>query len=307
MSLLAVAFDEARTESAGRILTKRICAVIRDAVEPLAPGQMGRYDDDYEERAFGDNVTKWGTPVVLIETGAGPAIAPDECADPPELRRAAHGPRRDRVRARGAAAAARYESLPKNGDRLFHTLITNATLVPGTGVAPFTSDIGVVAQRTVRVVDGERRMGISARIDDLGDLRVYGALETIDATGLVVAPLVDQSVDARAPPFTSTSRAYCQRASPWASRRRSCCFAARALPGSSPSSACFASETRRCPRGLPLFFLLLALDRPDEGRAAGRRHRRVRALDGLPDDLVQFEFGRHVHFLEVHLEDACAP
>ena len=40
-----------------------------DALEPFAPGQVARYDDEFEVRAFGDNVTKWGTPVVLIETG----------------------------------------------------------------------------------------------------------------------------------------------------------------------------------------------------------------------------------------------
>jgi hypothetical protein len=194
MSLLAVAFDEARTESPGRILTKRIGAVIRDAVEPLAPGQMGRYDDDYEERAFGDNVTKWGTPVVLIETGAWAGEHADEALtrlNYVALVTALDALASGRVE---TAAVARYESLPRNGDRLFHTMITNATLVPGTGVPPFTSDIGIVAQRTVRVVDGERRMALAARIDDLGDLRVFGALEVIDATGLVVAPLIDRSL-----------------------------------------------------------------------------------------------------------------
>jgi Zinc carboxypeptidase len=53
ISLLSVAFDEARTENAGRKLTKQICAVIRDALEPFASGQIGRYDDEFEVRAFG--------------------------------------------------------------------------------------------------------------------------------------------------------------------------------------------------------------------------------------------------------------
>jgi hypothetical protein len=193
MSLLSVAFDEATTVSPGRVLTKRVCAVIRDAVDPLAPGQVGRYDDSYEERAFGDNVTKWGTPVVLIETGAWPGDQPDEALtrlNYVALVTALDALASGRVR---SAAVDRYDTLPMNGDRLFHTLVRNATLVPGTGVAPFVADIGIVAQRTVRVVNGERRMGLSARIDDLGDLRVHGALEVIDATGLVVAPLVDGS------------------------------------------------------------------------------------------------------------------
>jgi hypothetical protein len=198
MSLLAVAFDQARTESPGRLLTKRICAVIRDAIEPLAPGQMGRYDDEYEERAFGDNVTKWGTPVVLIETGPWAGERPDEALT--RLNYVALLTALDAI-ASGRVATApveRYESLPMNGDRLFHTLVTNATLIPGTGVPPLVADLGVVAQRTVQVVDGERRLGVSARIDDLGDLRVFGALEVIDATGLVVAPIVEPSLTAGA-------------------------------------------------------------------------------------------------------------
>ena len=73
ISLLSVAYDEARTENAGRKLTKQLCAVIRDALEPFASGQIGRYDDEFEVRAFGDNITLWGTPVVLIETGPWPS------------------------------------------------------------------------------------------------------------------------------------------------------------------------------------------------------------------------------------------
>jgi len=69
ISLLAAALDEADTETPGRVLAKRACAVIRQSVEALAPGQVARYDEDFEGRAFGDNLTKWGTPVVLIETG----------------------------------------------------------------------------------------------------------------------------------------------------------------------------------------------------------------------------------------------
>jgi murein tripeptide amidase MpaA len=47
ISLLAVAFDEARSDNAGRILAKKTSAVIRDAIEPLIPGQIGRYDDEF--------------------------------------------------------------------------------------------------------------------------------------------------------------------------------------------------------------------------------------------------------------------
>ena len=68
--MLSVAYDEARSVNAGRLLTKKLAAVVRDAIDPLAEGQIGRYDDSFEVRAFGDNLTLWGTSVLLIETGA---------------------------------------------------------------------------------------------------------------------------------------------------------------------------------------------------------------------------------------------
>jgi len=196
ISLLSVAFDEARTESPGRLLTKQICAVIREALEPLAPGRIGRYDDEFEVRAFGDNVTKWGTNVVLIETGPWPAAEPD-----PHLVRlnfvalmtALDALATGRVR---QADKKVYESLPVNESNEFYLLIRNAAVVSGTGIAPFTADIGIVAKRVVRGEGGERTTQLEAQIDDLGDLHPFGALEDVNAAGLVVAPRWDPAIKA---------------------------------------------------------------------------------------------------------------
>lgn len=194
VTLLSVAFDEALTESPGRLLTKQLCAVIRDALEPLAPGRIARYDDEFEVRAFGDNLTKWGTSVVLIETGPWPAGEPD--APLVRLNFVAIVTALDAL-ASGSVRQAdkkRYETLPRNETDLFYLLIRNATVMAGTGVAPFTGDVGIVANRGVREVDGRRQTRLAARIEDLGDLRVFSALESIDATGLVIAPLYDLQI-----------------------------------------------------------------------------------------------------------------
>lgn len=189
MSLLAVAYDEARSDNEGRVLAKKLSAVIRDAVEPMAPGRLGRYDDEFEVRAFGDNVTRWGTSVVLIEIGPWPGPEPDRALV--RMNFVALLSALDALASGRAHEAdpARYESLPLNESRLFHTLIANATIVTGSGVAPFTGDVGIVGTRVVSRDGGGRALGWAARIEDLGDLRVYGALETVDATGLTVAPL----------------------------------------------------------------------------------------------------------------------
>ena len=87
-----------------------------------------------------------------------------------------------------SADPARYESLPVNEARLFAIRITNARTIAGTGVPPFTGDVGVGATRTVRTVDGRRTIAVSGRIEDLGDLRGYAALEEINGTGLTLVP-----------------------------------------------------------------------------------------------------------------------
>jgi len=188
ISLLSVAYDEKRSENAGRVLTKKLCAVIRDSLEPFASGQMGRYDDSFEERAFGDNVTLWGTPVVLIETGPWPAEEPDS-----------HLVRLNFIGivsaldalATGSVHQAdpkRYESLPMNESGLLYVLVRNATVINGAGVAPFLADIGISGSRRVRTVEGERQMQVVTNISDMGDLRKSGAMRVIDATGMTAVP-----------------------------------------------------------------------------------------------------------------------
>jgi hypothetical protein len=191
ISLLSVAYDEQRTENAGRKLTKKLCAVIRDSLEPFASGQIGRYDDEYEVRAFGDNITLWGTPVVLIETGPWPSEQPDPALV--RLNFIAILSALDSL-ATGAVERAdprRYESLPMNESGLLYVLVKNATVINGAGVPPFIADIGIVAARRVRTTEGRRELQMSLTIDDMGDLRTAGALRTIEATGMTIIPADD--------------------------------------------------------------------------------------------------------------------
>jgi hypothetical protein len=194
ISLLSVAYDDARSENAGRQLTKRVCAVIRDALEPFAPGQIGRYDDEFEVRAFGDNITLWGTPVVLIETGPWPSAEPDPAlvrlnfiAIVSALEAVADG-------SVHKADPQRYESLPMNETRMFHTIVRSVSVINGRGLPPFTADIGIVANRRVQIVDGRRELQTTLTIEDFGDLRTMGGLSTVDATGMTAIPLVNDAV-----------------------------------------------------------------------------------------------------------------
>lgn len=191
ISLLSVAFDAVRSDSEGRQLTKKLCAVIRDALEPFAPGQIGRYDDEFEVRAFGDNLTLWGTPVVLIETGGWPSREPDAALV--RLNFIAILTALDSLASKRVDRAdpQRYETLPMNQSRAFYILVRNATVINGAGIPPFTADIGVIANRRIRQSAGSRDLQLALVIDDIGDLRTSGGFMTIDASGMTIVPATD--------------------------------------------------------------------------------------------------------------------
>ncbi|MPZ17169.1 MAG: peptidase M14 [Luteitalea sp.] len=190
ISLLAVASDEALSDTPQRVLAKKTAAVVRQAIEPFARGQIGRYDETFNVRAFGDNFSRAGTGVVLIETGPWPGPEPDRA-----LVRINFVAIFSALEALASGSVDRadpelYTTLPENDSNLFHTIVKGGTIWPGTGVAPFKGDIGLGATRVVRQTKAGREIQWVSSIQELGDMRVYGALETIDAEGLVVAPRI---------------------------------------------------------------------------------------------------------------------
>ena len=191
ISLLAVAHDAARSDSPRRTLAKQTAAVVREALEPLIPGQVGRYSDEFEVRAFGDNLGRWGTAVVLIESGPLPGADADRALV--RLNFVALVTALDALASGRAAshATAAYDTLPLNESNLLAVRVRNASIVSGTGVAPFTGDVGINVSRALARGPGPRRLEWSARVSDLGDLRTYGALEDIEGTGLTVTPAFD--------------------------------------------------------------------------------------------------------------------
>lgn len=69
ISFLATAFNEAKDINDTRKKSMQLIVSMNEVLQSLAPGQVGRYDDTFEPRAFGDNIQKWGTSLVLIESG----------------------------------------------------------------------------------------------------------------------------------------------------------------------------------------------------------------------------------------------
>ena len=69
ISLLAVLGDPKGVSTPGFERNKRLISAMTLAVNEFIPGYVGRYDDTYNDLAFGDKFSAWGTPVILVEAG----------------------------------------------------------------------------------------------------------------------------------------------------------------------------------------------------------------------------------------------
>lgn len=69
ISYLAPAYNYEKDINEVRGNAMKVIVFMNSIIQKYAPGQVGRYNDDFEPRAFGDNIQKWGTSAILIESG----------------------------------------------------------------------------------------------------------------------------------------------------------------------------------------------------------------------------------------------
>lgn len=69
ISYLAPAYNYEKDINDVRGNAMKVIVFMNNIIQKYAPGQVGRYNDDFEPRAFGDNIQKWGTSAILIESG----------------------------------------------------------------------------------------------------------------------------------------------------------------------------------------------------------------------------------------------
>jgi hypothetical protein len=184
IALLAPAADEARTWGAVRQRARHLSAVIARSLEPELAGRIARYDDTFTPRAFGDNMQKWGTSTVLIESGA---LAGDPQKQ--ELRRLNVLALLTSFHAIATGSWERtptpaYDDLPLNRGLTNDLLIRGGSVVMGDGT-PRQIDIALIYEDAVA--------GTGARYGEIGDLEGVEALEEFDATGLFIHPVLGEA------------------------------------------------------------------------------------------------------------------
>jgi hypothetical protein len=200
IALLAVSGDAQGTLTPGRARAKRVASLVARTLEPYAPGGVSRYDEDWNPRAFGDNLTAWGTPVVLIESGGVPPGRP--LSDLTRLDYVALLVVLDALARDDAAGEdpAVYEGLKRNADGLFvDVLLAGGRVAQPSAPEPYRADVGF----DVEADDRESACGAgpkapASRVREVGDGRLLAAARRVDASGRLVLPALAVSVEGRA-------------------------------------------------------------------------------------------------------------
>ena len=182
ISYLAPAYNYEKDINETRGNAMKIIVFMNDILQKYAPGQVGRYNDDFEPRAFGDNIQKWGTSTILIESGG---YAED--IEKQEIRKLNYTSILSAVytiaqKSYETIGIEEYEKIPENDRKLFDLKIVGANyeLMGNT----YTIDIGM-NQIEVDYPD-HNSFWYSSRILDQGDLSTYYGYETFDATGYTI-------------------------------------------------------------------------------------------------------------------------
>jgi len=179
ISYLAPAYNYEKEINEVRGNAMKVIVFMNNIIQKYAPGQVGRYNDDFEPRAFGDNITKWGTSAILIESGGYP-----DDVEKQEIRKLnyvsilsaiytiANGDYKD-------ISIEDYNKIPENDRKLFDLKIKNLTYNL-LGKA-YKIDLGINRSE----IDNKDHTDFYnvGRIVDQGDLSTYYGYETFDAEG----------------------------------------------------------------------------------------------------------------------------
>lgn len=184
ISYLAPAYNYEKDINSVRGNAMKVIVFMNSIIQKYVPGQVGRYNDDFEPRAFGDNIQKWGTSAILIESGGN-----YDDVEKQEIRKLNYVSILSAIYtiANGSYANIAiddYNKIPENDRKMFDLKMTNVSynLLGKT----YKLDIGVNHTE----IDNPKHTNFYnlGRIADQGDLSTYYGYANLDATGYTIIP-----------------------------------------------------------------------------------------------------------------------
>jgi len=178
ISLLAPAYDKDKNINETREKAIKLAAEIYTLLSSYIPGHIARYDDEFEPRAFGDNIQKWGTSTVLIESGGWKNDDEKQYIRKLNFVIILNSLLSIADRNFTNEDTTVYFSIPKNDKYLYDLLLRNIEITRNDST--FRTDIGINLYETSE--NGKRFF--KGLIDDIGDLSTQYGVDELNCTGL---------------------------------------------------------------------------------------------------------------------------
>jgi hypothetical protein len=183
-SFLAPAYDREKNVNEVRRNAMQLIVVMNNWLQERMPGKVGKFDDTFEPRAFGDNMQRWGTSTILIECGGLEGDPEKQQIRKLHFHMLLAAFEAIATEAYQGESTQAYEDLHVNDRRLFDLLIREARLEEKG--AAYTVDLGFMRNENHYL--SSRRFYYNATIADIGDLSTHHAYEEISAAGYVIEP-----------------------------------------------------------------------------------------------------------------------
>lgn len=184
ISFLAPAYDFGKSINEIRANSMKLIVAMNNVLQEEMTGQVARYNDDFEPRAFGDNIQKWGTSTILIESGGN-----YEDREKQEIRKMnflaiLSGIFAISDESYKNIAVEDYEKIPENDSQLFDLKLVGLQydLLGNT----YILDLGI--NHNENPVKTEKGYYLEGRIADQGDLSTNFGYKTVDLTGYKITP-----------------------------------------------------------------------------------------------------------------------
>jgi hypothetical protein len=180
MAFLATAYNEAREINPVRKRSMQLIVAMNRILQDIIPGQVARFSDEFEPRAFGDNIQKWGTTLILVESGGYKNDPEKQLIRKLNFLCLIEGFRLIANQNFENENIEYYNQIPENNRVLFDLLIRNATtIIEGKKVS---IDIGIFKDEVP--ANNKRKFSIKSNIEDLGDLHTFFGIDEIEASGM---------------------------------------------------------------------------------------------------------------------------
>ena len=185
ISFLATAFNPEKDWNEVRTQSMQVIASMNEDLQQIIPDKVGRFSDDFEPRAFGDNIQKWGSSLILIESGGYGEDTEKQWIRTLNFHIILNALHSISNRDYTSFSLKDYEKIPQNSRILFDLKIKNITVKDERG--DYQVDLGILNEEK----NNETFTAFSylSVIEELGDLSTFYGIKTIDAKGGILKSL----------------------------------------------------------------------------------------------------------------------